>query len=263
MIAYLNLFRFIPGYEEQIVNAGKEALLLLFVSFLVAFALTRLYTRLGRARGWGSGSVGGVHLHHLVPGIILVLLAGLIAFSSAGRETVVLELVAIVFGAGAALVLDEFAMLLHLKDVYWTEEGRSSIDAMIIGAILGAIMLVSSAPWEREQGSNNATTFGIFWGLSINVFFSLLCFMKGKRFLGLAGLINPLISLPGALRLAKPRSPWSHWFYDPERGTPKRRAKRTRKLKRSRQRFESGRFGRFERWFSDFVGGRTEPIAAG
>jgi hypothetical protein len=59
MIAYLNLFRFVPGYEEQIVNAGKEALLLLFVSFLVAFALTRLYTRLGRARGWGSGSVGG------------------------------------------------------------------------------------------------------------------------------------------------------------------------------------------------------------
>ena len=132
---------------------------------------------------------------------------------------------------------------------------------MIIGAILGAIMLVSSAPWEREQGSNNATTVGIFWGLSINLFFSLLCFAKGKRFLGLAGLINPLISLPGALRLAKPRSPWARWFYDPNRGAPKRRLKRERKLKRSRLRFEGGRAGRFERWFSDVVGGAPTVAA--
>jgi len=255
--AALDLFRFVPGYEKQIVDAGKEPLLLLLVSFLIAFVLTRLYTRLGRARGWGSGNVGGVHLHHVVPGIILVLLAGLIAFSPAGEEPVVLELVAIVFGAGAALVLDEFAMLLHLKDVYWAEEGRSSIDALIIGALLGAVMLVSSAPWQHEQGSKT-TTFGVFLGLSITVLFSLLCFLKGKRFLGLAGLVNPVISLSGAIRLAKPRSPWARWFYEPERGAPKRRMNRERKLERSRRRFEGGRLGRFERWFTDVVGGRAD-----
>jgi hypothetical protein len=259
MLAYLNLFGFIPGYEEQIVDPGKEALFLLFVSFLVAFVCTRLYTRLGRVRGWGSGSVGGVHLHHVVPGMILVLLASLTAFSPAGREPIALELLAIVFGAGAALVLDEFAMLFHLKDVYWTEEGRSSIDALIIGALLGAVLLVSSAPWERHEGSN-ATTVGIFAGLSVNVVLSLLCFLKGKRFLGLAGLVNPLISLPGALRLGKPRSPWARWFYDPERGAPMRCVKRERRLKRSQLRFGGGRAGRFERWFSDFVGGKADPV---
>jgi lysyl-tRNA synthetase class 2 len=260
VLAYLNLFGFLPGYERQIVDRGKKALFLLFVSFLIAFVCTRLYTRLGRLRGWGSGSVGDVHLHHVVPGTILALLAGLAAFSPAGREPVVLELLAIVFGAGAALVLDEFALLFHLKDVYWTEEGRSSIDALIIGALLGGVLLVSSAPWNREQ-SSDVTTVSLFLGLSINLFFSLLCFLKGKRFLGLVGIINPVISLPGALRLAKPRSPWARRFYDPNRGAPKRRPRRERKLDRSRLRFERGRAGRFERWFSDVVGGRTNPTS--
>ena len=51
----MNVFRFIPGYKEEIYNAGKEPLLLLLVSFLLSFALTRLYTRLARRHGWGSG----------------------------------------------------------------------------------------------------------------------------------------------------------------------------------------------------------------
>ena len=50
----MNLFRWIPGYESAIYDEGKEPLLLLFIAFLVAFALTRLYTRLARTRGWGS-----------------------------------------------------------------------------------------------------------------------------------------------------------------------------------------------------------------
>jgi lysyl-tRNA synthetase class 2 len=263
MLGYLNLFRFIPGYEEQIVDAGKEALLLLLISFLVAFVFTRLYTRLGRARGWGSGSVGGVHLHHVVPGIILVLLAGLLAFTPAGRESPVLEILAIAFGAGAALVLDEFALLLHLKDVYWSEEGRTSIDALIIGALLGAVTLLATAPWEPGQDSEaTGPKVGVFVGLAVSLFLSLLCFLKRKPFLGLAGLAMFPFSLAGALRLAKPRSPWARWFYDPKRVVPKRQAKRERKLERCWLRFDDGRLGRFERWFSDVVGGRTDPPPA-
>ncbi len=72
----MNVFRDVPGYEAHIYEAGKEALFLLFVSFLVAFALTRLYTRQARIRGWGSASVGGVHLHHAVPGVVLGSPAG-------------------------------------------------------------------------------------------------------------------------------------------------------------------------------------------
>jgi lysyl-tRNA synthetase, class II len=260
MLGYLNLFRFIPRYEAEIVDVGKEPLLFLLLSFLVAFVITRLYTRVGRARGWGSGSVGGVHLHHVVPGIILVLGAGLLAFTPGGREGVVLELLAIVFGAGAALVLDEFALLLHLKDVYWSEEGRSSIDALIIGALLGAVMLLTTAPWQPEQGPQpSGPRVGVFVGLTVSLFLSLLCFLKSKRFLGLAGLVVPPISFVGALRLGKPRSPWARWFYRSERGAPKRATKRARKLERSQQRFNGGRLGRFERWFTDVVGGRSDP----
>ena len=50
----MNVFRFIPGYEEEIFRAGKEPLLLLLISFLLSFALTRLYTRLARRHGWGA-----------------------------------------------------------------------------------------------------------------------------------------------------------------------------------------------------------------
>ncbi len=68
----MNLFRFIPGYKEEIYGPGKEPLLLLLLSLVLAFALTRLYTRLARRHDWGSGRLGGVHVHHMVPGIVLV-----------------------------------------------------------------------------------------------------------------------------------------------------------------------------------------------
>ena len=77
----MDILRFIPGYTEHIYDAGKEPLFVLLVSFIIAFTMTRGYTRLARKRGWGSGNVGGVHLHHVVPGIILVLLGGLVSFT--------------------------------------------------------------------------------------------------------------------------------------------------------------------------------------
>ena len=64
----MDVFRFIPGYEQEIFAAGKEPLFLLLISFLLSFAATRLYTRLARRHGWGSGRLGGIHLHHMVPG---------------------------------------------------------------------------------------------------------------------------------------------------------------------------------------------------
>ena len=66
----MNVFRFIPGYEDEIYAAGKEPLLLLLISFLLSFALTRLYTRLARRHGWGSGRLGDTHVHHMVPGLV-------------------------------------------------------------------------------------------------------------------------------------------------------------------------------------------------
>jgi len=78
----LDVFRFIPGYSENIVGDGKEPVLLLLLAFLITFALTRLYTRLARVYGWGSGSVaGGVHLHHMVVGILILIVTAIVTVS--------------------------------------------------------------------------------------------------------------------------------------------------------------------------------------
>ena len=141
----MNLFDFIPGYETHIYNDNKEPLLLLLIAFVLTFAFTRLYTRVARRRGWGSASSGGVHLHHMVIGVIMMAAAGLLSFTQFNYHEILYNIAAILFGGGLALTLDEFAMIFHLRDVYWAEEGRTSIDAILIGAAgAGAVLLMAS-----------------------------------------------------------------------------------------------------------------------
>jgi len=140
--------------------AGREPVLLLLVAFLVTFVLTRAYTRLARVRGWGSGSVGEVHLHHMTIGIVLVLVSGLIAVAVRPVD-LGLDLVAIVFGIGAAFTLDEFALWLYLRDVYWCPEGRSSIDAAVMGVLLAGLLLVGTSPFGIGDDS------GVFGCMSL------------------------------------------------------------------------------------------------
>jgi len=68
-----DVFHFIPGYKHYIYASGREPIFFLLLAFLLAFTAVRTYTRVGRSRGWGSGSLRGVHLHHLVPGIVATL----------------------------------------------------------------------------------------------------------------------------------------------------------------------------------------------
>ena len=221
----MNVFRFIPGYEDDIYAAGKEPLLLLLISFLLSFALTRLYTRLARRHSWGSGRVGGIHLHHMVPGLVLVLVSGLIGFSAYTNPAFV-DVAAIAFGAGAALVLDEFALVFHLEDVYWEDEGRQSVVATVLGAAVIVLMLVVTAPagLHNDTFSDRSRIFALGY-LGGNALFALVCFLKGKPFVGLTAIFVPLVGLVGASRLAHARSPWAHLFYDEA------------KLERSRDRF--------------------------
>ncbi len=250
----MNLFRFIPGYETYIYEAGKEPILLLFIAFLVTFALTRLYTRLARVHGWGSGNVGGVHVHHIIPGLVLMAAAGIAAFTPMGEDPLPRAILAIFFGIGSGLVLDEFALVFHLKDVYWSQEGQSSIIAFVMGAAFAGLFLVSSTPFgvaDREE-AQSATVFFVL--VSFNVLFALITFLKGKPFLGTVGVIIPLVALVSACRLAKPTSPWSRWFYDPERGH--RRRRREKKLARSTKRYTVGWQARFERGAYNLIGGK-------
>ncbi|MBA3718049.1 MAG: hypothetical protein H0W87_07480 [Actinobacteria bacterium] len=240
----LDIFRFIPGYSEAIVGDGKEPVLLLLLAFLITFMLTRLYTRLARVYGWGSGSVGGVHLHHMVVGILIVLVTGVVAVAEwptgIGRD-----LIGIFFGIGAALVLDEFALSLYLEDVYWSPEGRTSIDATIMGVMLAGLLMVGTSPFGVNDAHYSRTiAFGV---IALNIVLATITFLKGKLMLGLAGIFVPLIGLVGVLRLAKPRSAWARWFYK----------RNPAKVERARQRYEvhPGWPERFNTWFTNLVGG--------
>jgi hypothetical protein len=248
--AALNVFRFLPGYETNVVATGKEPLLLLILSFLITFTLTRVYTRLARTHGWGSGSIRGVHLHHMVVGILVVLTSGLVAIA-VWPDGVGRELIAICFGSGAALTLDEFALSLYLRDVYWTPEGRTSIDATLTGVMLAALLFVGVSPFGIHDDTVVPRLFGLV-AIVGNVVLAAITFLKGKLVLGIASIFVPLLGLIGAVRLATPGSPWARWFY---RGRPDQ-------LEHSRRRYETctTRTARFNRWFVDVVGGRpSEP----
>lgn len=238
-----NFFEFVPGYSHYIYRGGREPLFFLLLAFLGTFGVVRAYTRLGRARGWPSGSVRDVHLHHLVPGILASLASAtaIIAFRPGDDSMLLLSSL---FGVGAALTLDEFALILHLEDVYWTKEGRSSIEATLMGAAFGFLCLLASLPLGGDpRGDAPHWLAGAVLG--VNLTFGLIAFLKGKPKLGTLGIFLPGLSLIGALRLAAPQSPWAHRFYS--------QAKTQRSEKRAERRHL--RYGDLRHRIYDAIGG--------
>jgi len=242
----IRLFRFIPGYDTDIVLAGKEPLLLILLSFLITFSLTRLYTRLARIRGWGSAGVHGVHLHHMVVGIIMILVSGLIGIAATPGYPWI-HLLAIAFGVGAALTLDEFALWLYFRDVYWSEEGRSSVDATIMGVVLVGLLLVGTSPFGIDQAEAEEPRTVAFIVIAACIVFTIATFLKGRLMLGLISIFFPPVALVCSIRLAKPSSPWSHWFY----------TTRPERLQRSHARFDEHdrRLKEFKDRMYDLIGG--------
>jgi lysyl-tRNA synthetase class 2 len=216
----------------------------MLLSFIVTFACTRGYTRIARVRGWGSGHVGDVHLHHVVVGIVLALGAGALEFAFTPGEGIWQLLLAAAFGAGAALVLDEFALVLRLRDVYWSTEGRASVDAVVVSVILGLVLLLHTTPTDAE-----ADTPG--WALSIavgiNMGFVLVAALKGKFLLAVIGVFVGIAAWIGAIRLAEPSSVWARWRYKPG----------SRKRERSERRYRvyNERWGPRKNRLLDLIGG--------
>jgi hypothetical protein len=140
----------IYGFHFQ--SERRERLFLASLAFLLTFAIVRGITHLIRA-GIGpfhNVSSGGLHIHHLVWGILLLLVVGYIWLIEAGTGSNLLSsLTAIGYGVGAALALDEFALWLNLQDVYWTGTGRESIDAVVIFAA-GLSVGIWGGPFLRE-----------------------------------------------------------------------------------------------------------------
>ena len=224
-------------------NHGVASWMLL--AFVVTFLLTRLITRLIRA---GKGpfhdmAVGGTHVHHEVYGIMAMLISGAIEFAYR-PQTPGAQLLGALFGAGAALTLDEFALWLHLKDVYWAREGRKSVDAVFVAAAAGLFLLISGNPFSNPGGESHLV-FGI--ALGVNLLLCLGAILKGKTVFGIIGLFLPFLALIGCLRLAKPRSPWARWRYRPD----------SRSARRALHRYPPGRRTRMDS-LKDFLGGTPQ-----
>lgn len=213
-------------YLETIVNPGRQPLFLALVAFVATFILTRAITRLIRSgKGpFGNVSAGDLHVHHMVPGVICVLVGGMMALS-VPRHGLWIHLAGILFGIGAALVLDEFAMILHLEDVYWQNEGRLSADAVLIAmAVMGCTIWVvapdnppgppETDPWVRVVGP---LMFAILWIIPTAV-----TVLKGKLLTAAMALWMPYFAWVGAWRLAKPNSPFALFRYG---GKPEKLAK--------------------------------------
>lgn len=139
-----------PHHETVLFN--------MLQGFLGAFALARLSTW-GIKRGWwpaGNVRLGGRHIHHFVPGILLAFAAGLTGLVSDDEDLE--KYAAIPFGAGAGLTLDEAALLLDLRDVYWTREGILSVQVslgligVLAALVLGLRMLRRGEQRGEEEG---------------------------------------------------------------------------------------------------------------
>ena len=209
------------------LRPGPGAAFVVLLAFLVSFLAIRTSARLTRSVSWWPGGVksGGVHLHHLVWGICLMLLCGFIAFA-APLQAPWWHLIAIGFGVGAGFTLDEFALWVRLEDVYWAEEGRASFDAVVCTCAFALLVVVGTRPFGLDEPTS---IVGTTIAVSFVAGLAIVCFAKGRVLLGIVGLFVPVVALAGAVRLGKPSSPWASWRYDGER------------LDRARRRFASDR----------------------
>jgi hypothetical protein len=245
-------------WNEQILADEKQGLFLVLVGFILSFSFIRMSTRLMRSPKvpWWPGSVvsdGGVHLHHLVFGIVTMMIAGTLGISALG-ESPYAEICAFLFGVGAGLTIDEFALWVYLDDVYWAEEGRSSIDATVIAAAGMMLILLGFSPFSFETGSAWETLLSIVSALAVFAMVAV-CFAKQRVLHGTVGFFVFPVALYGAMRLGKPGSAWARRRYG-----ERRPAKQTA----AEERFPPDRHTeRFKNAFRDIVGGKpSEGVTA-
>lgn len=249
---------FADFWQDQIAADDKQGIFLVLVGFVLSFAFIRMSTRLMRSPRvrWWPGSVvsdTGVHLHHLVFGIVTMMTAGMLGFVVLG-DSPWAEVCAFFFGVGAGLTIDEFALWVYLEDVYWAKQGRVSIDATVIAAATMGLILLGVSPFSFQTGSLGetivssaiaATAFGLV----------AICFGKQRLLHGTVGFFVFPIAIYGAARLGKPRSPWARRFYGDRRPSKQARAEARFPPDRRTERLKNA--------FRDIVGGKpSEGVAA-
>ncbi len=241
-------------YDHVVADDGRQGAFICLAALLISFFLIRTSARMTRAFSWWPGGVeteGGVHLHHFVWGIFLMMGAGFVGMDLRLHEPWS-GIVAAVFGVGAGLTLDEFALWTRMEDVYWSAEGRSSLEALAIVSAIGALLVIGIRPFELDTILSAVTVTAT---IAISLVISIVALMKGRILLGVTGLFILPVGLLGAVRVGRPRSPWARRFYAPD----------SRRLARAEKRFDDPtRTGaRLRRELADLVAGRpSEPTAA-
>jgi hypothetical protein len=249
---------FVDFWDDQLVAEGKQGIFLVLVGFLLSFGFIRMSTRLMRSPRvpWWPGSVvsdSGVHVHHLVFGIVTMMVAGTVGFVALG-DSPYTEICAALFGVGVGLTIDEFALWVYLDDVYWAEEGRVSIDATVIAAAMMGLLLLGFSPFSFETKSIQETLGSLLAALII-VSTVAICFAKQRILHGTVGFFVFPVAIYGAVRIGKPGSPWGRRFYGERRpGKQEEAVDRFRPERRTE---------RFKEAFRDIVGGKpSEGVAA-
>ncbi len=238
----------------DVIAPGRQPLMWCLIAFIVTFFVTRTITRYIRAtadrtgpRKWwqphnisvSSAGGGGLHIHHAVFGVILVLISGvaMVTMSTDGTRDQ-FTAAAVVFGIGAALLLDEFALILHLQDVYWTEDGRTSVDAVFVAAAVAGLLVLGFNPLSifNTSGWLDAHSLTarilVIAVVLLNLGLAVVVLLKGKLWTGLLGMFFTPLLLVGSVRLARPHSPWSRWHYQDKPRKMHRALDRERYLRR-------------------------------
>jgi hypothetical protein len=241
------------GTGAALDSAGQRAGLILLGAMLLSFGFIRFSTRMIRAEvSWWPGNVtpGGLHIHHLVFGIVLMMAAGFLGFVTEPNEPWI-EILAGFFGIGMGLTLDEFALWLYLDDVYWSEEGRRSVDAVIFAAIIAGGLVVGFVPLDA---GNEESIAAALLTVAINLSLCALVALKGKISTAVIGMFIPPVAWVASIRLARPGSFWAKRRY-PE-GSEKLAKAKARKERHDRR----------VRRFQDLIGGAPSlpsPRASG
>ena len=150
-------------FSTNIVQTGRLPLFCFFCAFVAGFGFIRLSVRLIRAQvRWWPGNVtpGNLHVHHMVFGVVFMLVGGVTGIVAPGESLDWRAGAAALFGLGAALVLDEFALILHLRDVYWTSDGRLSVDAVFVAAGVTVLLLLGVVPSVVHPADQHLSSLG-------------------------------------------------------------------------------------------------------
>jgi hypothetical protein len=137
------------GYGRNIRGRPVESSLVATCAYLLTLGVVRAFILLTRDSPLSADiSIGGIHIHHEVFGVLILLIAGVMALDEVFR----LQRAAL-FGLGAALVLDEFALIVYLQDVYWLPQGVLSVMAIAVGLAALLVNAWRGRAFLRETGA--------------------------------------------------------------------------------------------------------------